>query len=150
MAVKPLKRHISLQPLSRDHHHSLLLCWKIRQGIDKNAKLQSIQAYCKWYYKHYVLEHFEAEEKHLLNFLNSEDQIKILDEHRTLKALFESKEYSWTLLEQLAGLLEAHIRFEERILFKKIQENSNEELNALSSKIHDTKFVENTENLFWL
>src|SRR5690606_10923423 len=29
---KPIKRNKDLQPFSRDHHHSLLLCWKIRTG----------------------------------------------------------------------------------------------------------------------
>ncbi|CDF79955.1 hypothetical protein BN863_22430 [Formosa agariphila KMM 3901] len=32
---KPLKRHKSLQPLSRDHHHGLLLAWKIRADLRK-------------------------------------------------------------------------------------------------------------------
>ena len=36
MHPKPQKRHKALQPLSREHHHGLLLSWKIRTGFSKD------------------------------------------------------------------------------------------------------------------
>lgn len=40
---KSIKRTKALQPLSRDHHHGLLLCWKIRQGIKLNVEPERIK-----------------------------------------------------------------------------------------------------------
>jgi len=37
----PIKRHNSLQPLSRDHHDGLLLKWKINKGISKGVEAVS-------------------------------------------------------------------------------------------------------------
>jgi len=39
----PIKRNEALKPLSRDHHHGLLLCWKIRQGIKLNIEPERIK-----------------------------------------------------------------------------------------------------------
>ena len=50
MDNKPLKRHKALQPLSRDHHHGLLLSWKIRSGFKKNIDVERIKVYADWFY----------------------------------------------------------------------------------------------------
>ena len=38
MQNKIQKRHKALQNLSREHHHGLLLSWKIRTGLNKNIE----------------------------------------------------------------------------------------------------------------
>jgi hypothetical protein len=48
--TKPLKRHAALQPLSREHHHGLLLGWKIRTGLSNGAPLERIKAYADWFF----------------------------------------------------------------------------------------------------
>jgi len=30
---QPIKRHVALQPVSREHHYGLLLSWKIRDSL---------------------------------------------------------------------------------------------------------------------
>ena len=45
MNHKPQKRHKALQPLSREHHHGLLLSWKIRAGFSKNIEPKRIKVY---------------------------------------------------------------------------------------------------------
>ena len=35
---KPIKRHKAIQPLSREHHQGLLLCWKIGKGFEKGIE----------------------------------------------------------------------------------------------------------------
>ena len=44
MTTKPLKRHAGLVELSRDHHHGLLLSWKIRQGLKKEIEPEAGKA----------------------------------------------------------------------------------------------------------
>jgi len=43
MKTVPIKRSIALQPLSREHHHGLLLCWKIRTGLKKGIDIDRIK-----------------------------------------------------------------------------------------------------------
>jgi len=89
----PLKRHVGLQPLSREHHHGLLLCWKIRTGLKKGIEEERIKKYADWFFKHHLLPHFEAEEKYVFPILDAEDSRikKALAQHRRLKRLFVSK-----------------------------------------------------------
>ena len=76
---------------------------------------------------------------------------RALAEHQRLKRLFGDKteiEKSLSLIEEE---LEAHVRFEERILFNKIQQEATKEQLALISEKHTGgKFQENTEDEFWL
>ena len=53
--TKPIKRNKSIQSISREHHHGLLLCWKIRQGMKKNIEPQRIKVYVDWFYNEYIL-----------------------------------------------------------------------------------------------
>lgn len=149
---KPIKRHKVLQPLSRDHHHTLLLAWKIRKGLITGIEPVRIKNYVNWFYKTYAAGHFELEEKFIYTVLEAKDERiqKALAEHEQLRALFTSDENIATSLPQLADLLESHIRFEERELFNVIQENAGEEqLRIIEQNSPDEKFVENEEYVFW-
>lgn len=150
--TKAIKRHPSIQPISREHHHGLLLCWKIRTGIEKNIPANRIKKYTDWFYQTYLKAHFEAEEKYLFPILDKKHEHikKVIAEHRRLKRLFENDiniEKSLSLLEEE---LESHIRFEERVLFNEIQElASPEQLELLETKVCDIEFIENTSDEFW-
>ena len=41
----PIKRSEFLKPISREHHHGLLLCWKIRAGLKKGIEPERIKLY---------------------------------------------------------------------------------------------------------
>ncbi|HET7360542.1 MAG TPA: hemerythrin domain-containing protein [Salinimicrobium sp.] len=148
---KPIKRDKSIQPLSREHHHNLLLCWKIRTGFSKGVALQRMKKYADWFFKDHVLPHFKIEEAYLFPVLGAENEMvkRALAEHRRLKRLFGNKtkiERSLSLIEEE---LEAHVRFEERILFNEIQKVANKEQLALIAENHtEGKFQENTEDEF--
>lgn len=151
--TKPIKRDISLQPLSRDHHHSLMLCWKIRQGFKKNIDVNRIKIYLDWFYKEQILPHFEMEEKYIFTLLDSENELtnRAITEHRRLKRLFESTTEIEKNLNQIEEELEKHIRFEERILFNEIQKTAPEEELSKIQNIHsDAKFIDNLKDLFWI
>lgn len=153
MQNRPIKRHTALKPVSREHHHGLLLCWKIRQGISKGVDVARIKKYADWFYQEHTLPHFEIEEKHIFPVLGNDHELvkKALAEHRRLKRLFEDEDEVTNSISLLEEELEAHIRFEERVLFNEIQEMADAETLAAINEVHEEKaFVENTEDQFWV
>jgi hemerythrin-like domain-containing protein len=149
----PIKRNEHLKAISREHHHGLLLCWKIRTGFKKQVDPIRIKAYADWFYLEHLLPHFELEEKSIFTFLDADHELvkKALTEHRRLRRLFES---STDLLKNLTSIeeeLESHIRFEERILFNEIQNIATDEQLELISVIHtEGPFTDNLTDAFWL
>ncbi len=120
---KPIKRHIALQPLSRQHHFGLLFSWKIRKGFLKNIEIERLQEYANWFFINEIKPHFNDEEKYLFPILDAENELikRALKEHRRLNQLFQDTTGPEKSLLQLEKELVAHIRFEERILFNEIQ-----------------------------
>jgi hypothetical protein len=49
--MKPLKRAEYLKALSREHHHGLLLCWKIKTGFSKGVSISRMKLYLDWFLK---------------------------------------------------------------------------------------------------
>ena len=149
----PLKRDPALRHLSHDHHHGLLLCWKIRQGFKLGVEPARMKNYCVWFWTSYLNPHFEEEEKVIFPIL-PEDNLLIkqaLTEHKRLRKLFSSWENPEKTLGQIEEELEKHIRFEERILFPEIQEKATvEQLEAIAAHGKREKFVENGEDPFWV
>lgn len=151
---KPIKRDPSIQPLSRDHHLGLLLCWKIRKGFSKKVSPERIKAYADWFFETHLKKHFEIEEKFVFTILGIKSELikQALKEHRLLEKLFLEKDKSKieNSLTEISGELEKHIRFEERILFNDIQSlASAEDLENIREHHTDEKFCENTEDEFW-
>jgi iron-sulfur cluster repair protein YtfE (RIC family) len=149
---KPIKRTESLKPFSRDHHHALLLCWKIRTGLKRNIAVEKIKKYANWFYQTHLLPHFEEEEKLLFPVLgNDNEQIRqALADHRRLKRLFEDETEPEKSLSLIEEELEMHIRFEERILFNEIQKIATaDQLKKIKQLHSDSPFCETTEDKFW-
>jgi len=149
---KPIKRSEYLKPLSREHHHGLLFCWKIRVGFEKNVDVSRIKKYADWFYQNYLIPHFELEEQYVFPILGNENEliIKAVSEHEKLKQLLESN----TEIQKNIGIiekeLESHIRFEERILFGEIQKIATaEQLQSIEINHSDEKFVDNMTDPFW-
>lgn len=150
--MAPIKRHEALKPLSREHHHTLLLVWKIKNGLKKNVSVERIKKYCDWYFKEHLQHHFAIEEKELVKILGEENVFfqQMKNEHRHIEQLF-LQEPNKTLYENVAEALEKHIRFEERTVFQKVQEvATEEELKEFSLHHTENKFVENTSDEFWI
>lgn len=149
----PLKRHPALQHLSHDHHHGLLLCWKIRQGFKLGIDPDRMKAYSEWFWNHHLEDHFREEEQQLFPIIPADNTLikQALSEHRRLKKLFTNWENSEKNLGQIEEELERHIRFEERTLFPLIQENaSSEQLEAIGKNGNQEKFQDNESDLFWI
>lgn len=135
---KPIKRHSALQPLSRQHHFGLLFSWKIRKGFNKNVEINRMQAYAKWFFKQEIEPHFYDEETYVFPILEEGNELveRALKEHRQLKRLFNDTENPGKTLHQLEEELDAHIRFEERILFNEIQKVATEEQLQKIEEVH--------------
>ncbi|MCG2419156.1 hemerythrin domain-containing protein [Aequorivita sp. F47161] len=137
--TKPIKRHIALQPLSRQHHFGLLFSWKLRKGFHKNIETERLQKYAKWFFKHEIEPHFKDEEKYLFPIMEPDNPLidRALKEHRRIKRLFNNTKNPERSLHQLEEELDAHIRFEERVLFNEIQKVATEEQLKKVEEIHD-------------
>lgn len=152
MKTAPIKRSKALQPLSREHHHGLLLCWKIRTGLKKSIDLSRIKAYTDWFFKNSLLTHFNIEEEFIFPLLGNEHELvkKALTDHRRLKRLFEDTTDIKKSLSRLEEELESHIRFEERILFPAIEKIVKEKELKLIMEIHsELSTYEDWGDEFW-
>lgn len=152
MSLKPQKRHKALQPLSREHHHGLLLSWKIRTGFKKNIEPKRIRIYANWFFEHHLIPHFEIEEAHIFSILEEENDLikKALADHRRIKRLFSEENEDSKTLSRIEEELEQHIRFEERILFPEIQKVATDAQMLEIEKIHQPEsFEDNLEDEFW-
>jgi hemerythrin-like domain-containing protein len=151
--TKPLKRAAELQPISHDHHQGLLLCWKIRTGIKKEVPLERIKGYTDWFFENHLKPHFELEEKYLFTTLGEANPLiqQALSEHIRLKDLFSATTDLKENLSCIEKELDAHIRFEERVLFAEIQTEASAAQLAKIEEIHSKlPFIENEEDTFWL
>lgn len=149
-SIKPIKRAKALLPLSREHHHGLLLCWKIKTGIGRNIEAARIKKYVAWFYETHLSPHFEFEEKYVFPLLGASYKRKLAEkQHLQIRQIIEPA-FSHDDLHQLQYLLNEHIRFEERELFNDIQDlGLSEKLSAIEGLIKETKFCENESDPFW-
>ena len=149
---KPIKRDKNIQPLSRDHHHTLLLCWKIRKGFSKGVSPERMKIYSDWFFDSHVLPHFKIEEEYLFPVLGANHEMvkRALAEHRRLERLFRDDKEITRSLSLIEEELEGHVRYEERELFNEIQKQASEEQLKVITEVHkDERFQENTEDEFW-
>jgi len=148
----PIKRHDALKQLSREHHHGLLLCWKLREGFRKDISTKRIKKYTIHFWKKNLRHHFQLEEKHIFPILGDNHPLvkKALSQHRRLQRLFEDKADTSKSLSLIEEELELHIRFEERVLFNEIQQQATEQQLALIQEIHtDNNNCEDWKDEFW-
>ena len=149
---KPIKRTCALKPLSRDHHHSLLLCWKIREGFRRSIQPDRIKRYADWCWENHLVAHFATEEQYVFPILGTNNEVvkRALAEHRRLKRLFERTSEHIKTLGMIEEELELHIRFEERTLFNEIQQMATpEQLKKIEKYDNSVEFRENREDEFW-
>ena len=154
--IKPIKRSVQLQPLSREHHEGLLFVWKIRQGIRNHTDTDKLREYTSWYWKHHIRPHFFQEEKVLTPLMPVGHPlvVRMKKDHDFIRELIISidKEVHKQDLIILTDLMEQHIRFEERELFQYMEEHlSEEELNLVHQQLEDHPVsCEEWKDEFWV
>ena len=128
------KRHPSLVPLSREHHHGLLLAFRIKHGLPKTRRPhdspQEQAADAVRFFRESLTPHFAAEADILFPAIRAMrpqtspllDQL--MQEHTALRELVHHIDQQppagpqlTALLAAFGTLLERHIRREERELF---------------------------------
>jgi iron-sulfur cluster repair protein YtfE (RIC family) len=151
-----MKRNINLIELSRDHHHGLLMGWKIKQGIKNNVDTSEISKYIQHFFNKALKPHFKQEEEEVLIFLPDSDVLKkqAIDEHFELLNLVAQLSENSTLenLTNVEQQLEKHIRFEERLLFPYLENSlTKDELEkiGIAIAVHHQPYIENYKNEFW-
>ncbi len=135
----PLKRAEALHPLSHDHHHGLMFCWKLKQGLKREVEASRIMHYARYFFAQQLEVHFREEETLLFPLLGMDhpDIKRAINEHRTLKHLFFEEENLTAACMKIVVELQAHIRFEERMLFNEIQEKASpHELLSINQQLH--------------
>lgn len=150
--LKPISRHEALRPLSHDHHYSLLLCWKIRTGLENQIAAERIKNYADWFYQNHLLPHFKKEEEILFPLLDSQNKMikKALAAHRRLSRHFVDQKNICRSLSFIEEELEAHIRFEERVLFNEIQQKLTGEIaQRITPLLHDSETDNDWNDKFW-
>lgn len=153
-----MKRDKNLLTLSRDHHHGLLLGWKIKQGLKHNVEPGLILEYIHYFSEAALFPHFKAEEEQILVHLEDTDasRQRILEEHKKIREMIANLDKhvdeTATTFTKLAELLESHIRYEEREFFPYLEQNLNtsqlEEIGAALDRIHKP-FNEEFHTEFW-
>ncbi len=157
MTKTPIKRHPSLIDLSKDHHFGLLLSWKIRKGKELNVATERVAAYVLHFFENDLEFHFKEEEELLFEKMHSDDpqRIRAEEEHKKMRQLILQirQEADEKLIDEFSGLLEKHIRFEERELFNHIQETfSNDELDKIKTQLENRERPKTSmyKDAFWL
>ncbi len=153
MIAQPIKRSEYLKPLSREHHHGLLACWKIRTGFKKNISIDRIKAFTDWFYENHLKEHFELEENYIFPILGTEHDLvkKAITEHKRLRRLFLDTTHIENSLSLIEEELEKHIRFEERVLFMEIDKIATEQQLQQIELIHSRSVEDlNWTDEFWV
>lgn len=120
-ANKPIRRTVDIMPLSRDHHHGLLFCWKIKQGLTKKVDLARIQKFVDYFWREQLEGHFKEEEELLFNEVSDKLCDDAILQHRHIEQLIKTvcsdAPLEAEVYASLALAIEKHIRFEERELF---------------------------------
>lgn len=122
-------RHPSLQALSRDHHHALVLAKRAARAASGSEEEQL--AMCQQLAAAFAQDlepHFVSEEKDLPALLAKESTAQALleqfaEEHASLRQLAAALgDGQRTMLAPFANALAEHVRFEERVLFPAIEQ----------------------------
>jgi hemerythrin-like domain-containing protein len=125
MEIKPIKRNENIVKLSKDHHASLLFCWKLRQGIKYHVAIGRLIKYVQYFWEHHFSTHFKEEEEFLFKPLKDEVVQKEIDDHEKIKTFIDQVTFSETgkddVLLELVELVDQHVRYEERILFPHLE-----------------------------
>ncbi len=126
MEQKPIKRNEHILQHSKDHHFTLLFCWKIRQGIKRGVDAERIKKYVQHFWQQNMVAHFREEEDILFAPLKDEKVQRAIEEHEQIKeqvnaVLQSSGEEASKQLILIANLVDKHVRYEERELYPHLE-----------------------------
>jgi hemerythrin-like domain-containing protein len=119
-----VKRHAALVPLSHDHHHALVQARRLREQ-GPAAATEFLR-----FFASETTRHFREEEELVFPLLYEDEPDalrEILVQHHRLRTLAHRLRGGEDVARELADLLEAHIRLEERDLFELLERRASDE-----------------------
>lgn len=138
-----MKRHETLQPLSREHRRGLVLAKRLRDaaGGSGQARESALAAFTRAW-REELMGHFADEERIVGPLVSPELRSRLLAEHAELRTLaVEAAEPGVTpdpaFVDRVGRTLQDHIRWEERELFEAAQATAPDALDALHHVIDD-------------
>ena len=158
MKPKPIRRSESIMKLSREHHFSLLFCWKIREGLKKRTAPKRMVQYAQYFWSNHIQPHFMEEEEILFAPLQDEMVLKAMEEHAAIREGIEAltvlpPENITDELAKLADQLDKHVRYEERQLFPHLESVlSDAQLAGIGAQINalpSTTLKDDYQDEFW-
>ena len=156
MKKAPIKRNENIVKLSKDHHASLMFCWKLRQGIKHHVDEKRMIDYVTYFWNQHFSEHFREEEEILFAPLKDDLEKKAIADHRQVQALIQAVggstgEDPYTTLARLADIVDEHVRYEERVLFPHLEkELSESQLEEIGRQLPGDAIKDNFEDAFWI
>lgn len=156
MEKKPVKRSPYIIKLSRDHHASLLFCWKIRQGEKLNIDNKRMKPYVSYFAEEHMMPHFKEEETILFApALDDKFVLQALKEHEYInslvKIIYQSSGNELSdALTKIVDSVDEHVRYEERILFPHLEKLlSEDQLKAISTQLDHEPEKDVYPDEFW-
>ena len=138
-----MKRHHALIPLSHDHHHALVEAKRLRRSAQTPADPDAAATTFATFFAQVTIPHFREEEEVLFPLVADSDEatplvVQALLDHQRLHALVarlqSPEEDLRATMVELADLLEAHVRREERQLFPLIERLARNQLDQSSER----------------
>lgn len=156
MKNQPIKRSEALKILSREHHFALLFTWKIKQGLRLKVAPTRLLHYVNYFWEGQLQPHFLSEETLLFNRVDAEVCTQAKMDHQIIssqiQALNLTNRYDGEAFQALIDVLNAHIRFEERVVFpyleKVLAASLSQVLLALTAA-HAEGFKDEYPDEFW-
>ncbi len=130
----PLTRHEALAPFSRDHYIGLVRAHHLIKSADADAvaRRKAIAEFIDGF-DHEIADHFDDEERLLIDLLDAAHRKRLIAEHRTLRELADQARQLRHQVDpdpervrQIGQAFDDHIRWEERELFQHIQSTLSE------------------------
>jgi len=134
----PIERHEALAPFSRDHYTGLVQAQHLKKaaGSDAVARRKAVAEFVDAW-DTAIAQHFADEEELLLGLAGDADRQRLLDEHERLRGLADrSREMrrdtdpDAAVVREIGQALDDHIRWEERELFVRLQNDLTPEQQA--------------------
>ena len=143
-----MRRHDALIPLSHDHHHALAQVRRLKSGAeaDDGSRVETTRAFLD-FFRDDTLDHFRQEEEKVFPLGVDSPELRAdlervmfehLQIHRLVLSLQEETNEgapSSGLMTRLAIALEAHIRFEEKVVFPGIERVAADRLDAAAHSV---------------
>lgn len=130
----PIERHEALAPLSRDHYVGLVQARHLKKAAEADdvARRKAIAVFVDAWDTQ-IAEHFADEQRLLADLATADDRERLLSEHRQIRELAErarelrhQTDPSAEVVQTIGETLEKHIRWEERELFVRLQDQLTE------------------------